>query len=336
MTMKQIAQVFPDQILTPIDKLIRSVPWRYGWASNKSIEFTHWNHDFTSAPVYNTMDVSAELPPALAQAWSYLQAQYLGPAALLRCYTNSHTYGVEGYPHTDSRRSADHTLVVYMNRHWQRDWGGETIVYSGNTIVHAELPGYNKGLVFPGAETHQARSVTRICPAQRITLMFKFAPPEVDPVRDQIQTFVHAQGLHKITHSGRNLASHLLNTYDILSADGHDQATCSGGAMHSIFGTNVFRTNKFDHDNPDHLALVTDLVGAEAAELAVLFSTVDRPGTLEAALRNSVTTVTTRSGTQLELNQAQLNKLCAIEAANLSDQKSLKKWPCLAQLFTDQ
>jgi hypothetical protein len=321
-------------MLADVSAHIATVPWKYGWASNKSIEFTHWNHDFTAAPVYNTLDVADQLPKPIADAWAYIKTQYLGDQALLRCYTNSHTYGVEGYPHTDSKRAADHTLVVYMNAHWQRDWGGETVMYDEDTIVHAELPRYNKGLVFPGAVTHQARSVTRICPAQRITLMFKFCPRNVDPVRDSIQQFVLALGAQKIKHSGRNLAVHLLNTYDILRANGYDQVTCSGGAMHSIFGTNAFKTQTLQLSQPADRAAVVAVVGEEATRLAELFHYIKRPQALETALATKSLVVDTTIGNPLTLTDSQLNRLCAIEAANLSDQKALKTYPYLRKFIT--
>jgi hypothetical protein len=333
MTLKQIPKVFPDALLEQVREHIATVPWRYGWASNRSIEFTHWNYDFTGVPVYNSIDISDQLPEPISAAWHYLKQQFLGDQALLRCYVNSHTYGVEGYPHTDSKRDADNTLVVYMNPEWRRDWGGETMVYDGYNIVHAELPKYNKGLVFPGAKVHQARSVTRICPAQRITLMFKFCVKNTDTVRDDIQRFVTALGAHNIKHSGRTLAFHLLNTYDILKAKGHDQITCSGGAVHSIFGTNAFKTATL---NIQDRAQVVNVIGEEATQLAELFHIIRRPHTLERALATKTLQVDCNDGSLLTLSEIQLNRLCAIEAANLSDQKCLVKYPCLLSKFKGQ
>lgn len=335
MTLKQIAQVFPEALLKDVSSHIAAVPWKYGWGSNKSIEFTHWNHDFTGVPVYNTLDIADQLPKTISDAWHYIQAQFLGEQALLRCYTNSHTYGVEGYPHTDSKREEDNTLVVYMNPEWKRDWGGETMIYNGYNITHAELPKYNRGLVFPGAVTHQARGVTRVCPAQRITLMFKFCPKGVDDMRDNIQRFVIAVGAHQIKHSGRTLAAHLLNTYDILKANGYDQTTCSAGALHSIFGTNAFKHETLKIEDR---AQVVNVIGEEATQLVEMFHHIDRPGALEAALANKTTTVAANfkyhSSGSITLNETQLNRLCAIEAANLSDQKALKNYQHLRKLIT--
>lgn len=332
-SIKRIEQVFPEDLLKDVQQVIDTVPWRYGWASNRSIEFTHWNHSFAKGGAINTLDISQQLTGPIKTAWEYIQANYIGANALLRCYTNSHTFGVEGYPHTDSRRDADKTIVIYMTPQWQRDWGGETTVYDGDKIVHAELPKYNAGIIFHGDQFHSARSVTRICPAQRITLMFKYAPLNTDPVRDEIQRFLTLIGADKVKHSGRNLWTHLLNVYDILKEHGHDQDTCSAGGLHSIYGTNAFKTKML---NLDQQHIITNLVGESASELIKLFHDIKRPSTLELAIKNSTTTVELNTGSTQTLTQNQLNILCAIEAANLSDQKSLKNYPHIAKFLRKQ
>lgn len=325
-SIERVEQVFPEELLTLVQEQITNAPWRYGWGSNKNIEFTHWNHSFVRAGAQNGLDMAHELNPVMQRAWQHVQEHITGPAALLRCYTNTHTFGVEGYPHTDSKRQHDRTLVVYMTPHWQRDWGGETVVYDGYNIAHAELPRYNHGLIFNGNQWHQARSVTRICPAQRTTLMFKYAPRDVDVHRDRIQLALTAVGANKIKHSGRNLMVHLLNVYDILKSWGYDQTVCSAGGAHSIFGTNVFKhKTATSEDRPR----VVQVIGEEATQLVELFRDIRRPRALEAAVAANSTTVELNDGTTRELTVEQLNNLCAIEAANLTDQKGLKNYPHL-------
>jgi hypothetical protein len=326
----KIEQVFPEELLKDVAKVIDAVPWRYGWASNRSIEFTHWNHSFARAGAINTVDVSNQISGSIALAWSHIQDTITGPADLLRCYTNSHTFGVEGYPHTDSRRLEDKTLIIYMNPHWQRDWGGETTIYHGDSIAHAELPKYNRGLIFNGMDWHSARAVTRICPAQRITLMFKFCPKNADPIRNEIQKFLTLLGADKVKHSGRNLWTHLLNVYDILKAEGFAQDICSAGGLHSIFGTNAFKHQLLNY-NQRHV--VANLIGEPATKLVELFHTVKRPSTLEHALKTNSLKVELNSGATKTLAQNELNSICAIEAANLSDQKSLKNYPHIAEFL---
>lgn len=329
----RVKQVFTDELLKEVKAVIDTVPWKYGWASNRSIEFTHWNYDFAGAGALNSIDVSDKLKGPIADAWQHIQDTITGPADLLRCYTNSHTYGVEGYPHTDSRRAEDKTILVYMTPGWQRNWGGETVVYHGNEIAHAELPHYGSGLIFNGADWHCARAVTRICPAQRITLMFKFCPKNSDPVRNKIQAFLTELGTNKIKHSGRTLWAHLLNVYDILKVNGYNQDICSAGALHSIFGTNIFKQQTLTIDQKDR---VVNVIGESATELVLLFNKIKRPSTLELALMNNTTTVALNDGSIMTLDPIQLNSICAIEAANLADQKSLKNYPHIAKFLRNK
>ena len=329
-SIKKIAQVFPDDLLKDVTDTIDAVPWRYGWASNKSIEFTHWNHSFAKGGALNTIDISDQLTGTIKTAWEHIQANITGPQSLLRCYTNSHTFGVEGYPHTDSRRSEDKTLVIYMNKHWQRDWGGETTIYEDDEIAHAELPKYNRGLVFSGSDWHSARAVTRICPAQRITLMFKYCERNLDPQRDKLQAFLTLVGAEDIKHSGRTLWTHLLNVYDILRLHGYKTEICAAGGLHSIFGTNIFKTQTL---TTAQRVMVVNTIGEEATKMVELFSSIQRPQTLESALENNSLEVKLNSGATRTLTQIELNILCAIEAANLSDQKSLSKYPHIARFL---
>lgn len=329
MTTQRIEQVFPEALLKNIKRAIKKTPWQYGWASNRGIEFTHWNHSIVAADELNGLDRSSQLPPLYAEAWQHIQDTITGPQNLLRCYTNSHTYGVEGYPHTDSSRLLDQTLVIYMNDVWQRSWGGETNIYEGDEIIHSELPRDNRGLLFPGAKWHCARSVSRICPAQRITLMFKFAPKGYDTLRQAIQMLLETVGADKIKHKDGKLISHLLRVYDKLKSSNHDAVTCSAGALHSIFGTNIFKTV-----TTEDVKLVESVVGAEAVEIIQLFKNTARPLALDAAIKNNSTELTMTDGTTHTVTQNQLNTLCAIEAANLADQNSLKNWPNIKQFLT--
>jgi hypothetical protein len=217
-----------------------------------------------------------------------------------------------------------------MTKHWQRDWGGETTIYHGDKIAHAELPKYNAGIIFHGDQWHSARAVTRICPSQRITLMFKYAPLNTDPIRDELQKFLTLLGTDKVKHSGRNLWTHLLNVYDILKANGHEQATCSAGGLHSIFGTNAFKHQML---NINQRHIVVNLIGEPATKLVDLFHIIKRPHTLESAIKNNSLEVELNSGVKKILTQNELNSICAIEAANLADQKSLKNYPNIAEFL---
>ena len=325
MAVKVIAGALPTELFHSVAARVNNGGWRYGWRSNPAIGHGQWNQDYTQAGPENGLDVSAKLDGVLSEAWQHLRPP---STVLLRCYANGHTYGTEGYPHTDSTRLLDRTLVIYTVREWRREWGGETTVYAGSQILHAELPAPNNGLEFDGRLTHAARGVTRICPTLRTTLMFKWCPAGVDPLRDAVQIMLRDVGAYRKAHTDRNLAHHLLNTYDLLKAAGRSQTECAAGAAHSLFGTNAFKNGCLEQTNEAHLHRLSSVIGKEAAALALLFGRIQRPSTLLGGAKLAL-----RDGGLVEVSPQELESLQFIEAANLVDQGHLSQWPALQKLW---
>ena len=328
--MQRLVDVIPQDLLGPVQDHIKDSGWTYGWHSNRELGYAHWNIDFAQADSSNGLDVSHSLPTSLAMVWQHLQQNHFPNTILQRCYTNSHTYGVEGYPHADSSRSGERTLVIYLNPEWRREWGGETMIYDDQTVVHAELPCFNRGLVFDSELFHCARGVTRICPQQRITLMFKFGPVDADPTRDRLQMFLEQAGAGQLAHSGRNLARHLLRVYDLLHKRGLAASVCLAGGTHSVWGTTIYKQSLLqDHQRPDLVAVI----GERAAELVDLFRELDRPRVLENWCQNSQSPLTTWQGHRLDLDESTIRDLCAIEAANLDSQNGLEQRAALKRFW---
>jgi hypothetical protein len=333
MSVTQIDNIFDTKLAEQLAEFASTAPFRYVGRSRQDTGFPHWKYSIAPGDESNGLDISQHLPELVAQAWAAIQRNHIGQHTLLRCYINAHTYGIEGYPHTDSFRPYDKTLVVYLNPTWSRDWGGETLVYADDSIAHAELPKFNRGLIFNGNQTHCARGVTRTCPEARLTLMFKFAPASIDLTRDRIQTFINHIGCDQVYHSERRLATHLLNVYDILKANGHDETVCMAGGLHGIMGTSLIPSQIVD---PKHRDIVAKICGYPALELVELYRDLQRPDTLEAAIKNRSLTVTTRTGQTRTLTQTQLNNVCALDAANLKDQKLSARWPNISRLLKRQ
>lgn len=316
----------PNKLADEVSDHVNGHHWKYGWPSNKSMGYAHWNKNFAqdSGGSTNGLDIANKLSEPISSVWNHIRAQHLSDVKLIRCYANAHTYGVEGYPHTDSNRPADRTLVLYLNKEWRREWGGETIVYDDQDIVHAEIPKFNHGIIFPGNQFHVARGVTRICPALRMTLMFKFCPVDADVVRDSIQIALDELGTASVRHRNGNLMDHLLRVYDLLKLQSYSDAICRAGAFHSIFGTNIFQHTTVMRSESQR---IVEYIGQEATEIVELFGQIQRPHTLETALLNMNTNVRMINGEERILTQKQLNSLCAIEAANLHDQNGLDSFP---------
>jgi 2OG-Fe(II) oxygenase superfamily len=330
-----IDNFLPDYIAEPLFDYVNTLTWSYGWRSNNNMGYAHWNNDIAAAGSHNGLDIADQIQDkdAVHSAWHHINSKYLKDFILIRCYANAHTYGVEGYPHTDSVREDDVTVVVYMNKTWRREWGGETVVYDGDNIVQSSVPRFNRAVLFKGNQHHSARGVTRTCPELRKTLMFKCARIATDTKRDQLQQFLTQVGAATKSHQSTTLIKHLLGTYDLLRAADQSDAVCFAGATHSLFGTNIYRDACMSHDQTDQLK---EIIGSTALELVRLFSAVARPGALETTGGIYTKTLPLTGGAIVNITEEQFWALYTIEAANLYEQHGCipKSYPNLQKFWS--
>lgn len=193
--MKQIF-VHDTAIPVPVLESVQSyfaqnVRWNFGWPQGLNDPFSHWNIDFLGAPLKSQANVESQLfdkpeLAAVADVWRVLKAGPMRGHYLLRCYANAHTYGVEGYPHTDivdASQVDNYTAVVYLNPVWKKEWAGELVLFNaaGDTLCGI-LPKAGRAALIPGDIVHAARGVSRQCPAVRICVAFKSRLPTVAEV----------------------------------------------------------------------------------------------------------------------------------------------------------
>lgn len=165
-----------EKMLRDVLAIIDQRGFQYGWRSNKDIPLGHWNLAFskTGTSAHNRKDIIDELPPAVRTLWEQIQPKvFRSTPVLLRAYCNAHTYGTEGYIHKDSGFSDDCTAIIYLNRSWDADWAGETVLFDKGEIIKAVIPKWKRLLIFPSTIKHAARGVSRFCPEARTVLVFK-------------------------------------------------------------------------------------------------------------------------------------------------------------------
>lgn len=297
---------------------INKANWSYGWPSNKDMPFGHWNVDFTKSTKDNPTDVAHKLPPVLIPIWQRVNEVFFNNnATLTRCYANRHTFGTEGYIHTDTERDQDQTCVVYMDKEWDPNWGGETSFYSKDLqeIVKSVLPAYGRTAVFKGNIPHCAKPVTRICPKVRTTLMFKVTidPKAVYTAEELLTSFLLDIGANQRPHKHGSLADHLVRTFHLLKSAGAGDILAVAGGLHSVYGTNAYKKACLNKNDKR----IRDQFGPEVDRIVRLFSVVDRPTCLE--------------NPNGSLDDTDLFLLRSIECANLYDQDELdpEKYPNL-------
>jgi SM-20-related protein len=309
--------------LDTINMYLDGCVWTYGWKSHEDIAFGHWNTDITHTFKTNPTNVVDRLPFELTSVWDNLnQGIFGGKAILTRCYANRHTFGTEGYIHTDTERDEDHTVVVYMNKEWNPNWGGETVLYTPDRkeIVKSYIPKYGRVVVFPGTIPHRANPVSRICPEVRTTLMFKVSidPKPMDDDEKKLLDFLTKIGADKMPHKKGSLLDHLYRCYHLAKNMGLDLTIALSAGLHSVYGTNAFEHKLLDFSSKD----VEDTFGYDVDELVRLFHSIDRPKVLEEGA---------------EFLGKHLFALRCIEVANLYDQGELlpKDYPNLLQFVSE-
>lgn len=314
-----IDDAVPVALLDALEAEVHARGFQYGWYANKDKGFPHWNRSYaaTGRDKLNRDEISGELCAPVRALWDHLAQTHAQGSQVIRAYANAYTFGTEGYIHTDSTIASDVTLLFYLNREWQRDWAGETLFFRGSEVVATVLPKFNRLVAFSSVIPHVARSVSRSCPVARVIFTFKVKTETDD--RALLRHALEDVGAFKTAHSGRPLAEHLLNTYDLLTQAGCSRDVCLAGGLHSIYGTSAFR-----HVSTTDRSPIIERFGAEAERLVHLFSTIDRPRVLEDDLAASIDAPT-------------LHGLRLIEAANLIEQgESLAAFPHIAKVWRDQ
>jgi SM-20-related protein len=171
---------FPNEFFQNICSLTRRPIWAFGWKSiTKSDDFAFWHAHFAGGEEDSEQDCEDELrkhawtKPVL-EMWEFLK-QMLHGHSLVRAYANGSTFGNEGYVHTDSKTEHNYTFVYYAHSQWKSNWGGELVIYSktADEVLACVEPKPGRLVVFPGNLPHVARGPSRICPALRVSIVFK-------------------------------------------------------------------------------------------------------------------------------------------------------------------
>lgn len=175
--------VLPQQLYDQLVDATRKIGWQFGWRAPGNSDARYWHHEVGFGEKANVEDVSARvrehpLKP-FVEFMDWLRSNLVPPETpILRYYLNGHTYGTDGWPHTDTDRTDELTAILYLNPEWRGEWGGETVVFNEHgDIAGSVLPRANRLMTFPSNLLHAPRPLARACGALRVVLVVKLGPP---------------------------------------------------------------------------------------------------------------------------------------------------------------
>ena len=178
--------VFDDAVPVDLQEKLSSFVaqpiWRYGWHSNgRNDRYCFWHAHFAGGDGRSRRDCTSELEAnetasPVIELWKFLKSGILAGHEPLRVYANAHTYGIEGYVHTDSTDEENYfTTIYYAHEVWRKNWSGELMFFErvGDEIANAVYPRPGRLLLFPGSIPHMAHAPSRECPELRISVVIK-------------------------------------------------------------------------------------------------------------------------------------------------------------------
>jgi hypothetical protein len=330
----------PAEAYESLKRLVSNEPIaRWSRFNTEAAPVGYWTRNFTPWETDNLVDVSFVLEEttgldALHLVWKILREVYLSGSVLVRCCLNGYTCGSHGYFSAESGAGDGHTALLYINDIWEPDWGGETtLLDERNEIVYSVLPKGNRLVLFPTKLRLAGKNISRRCTVLCQTLMFHTRKRRTDSF-EKLSVFLRKNGALNHRHLRGTLHDHLVRTFSILDIAGLRQEVCFGGGLHSIYGTSLFpHSIMTEADKP----AVTTEFGEYVEHLAYLFSTINRPMTLESPLELDVDAVTVerRNKQMLKLPREIFDDLRKIECANLIDHVKLEEYHVLSEMWSN-
>ena len=183
-TVQVFDDIVPRELYRQLVVVSRRIPWRFGWNTPSNPNMRYWHHEVGGGGKNNIEDISHNVERHPGKVFAAYQ-EWLRSAVVprdtkvLRYYLNGHTFGTDGWPHTDTDRHEELTMVLYLASEWKPEWCGETVVFNQerNDIDRAVLPAPNRLLVFPSDRLHCPRPLSKVFEGLRIVLVVKMGSP---------------------------------------------------------------------------------------------------------------------------------------------------------------
>lgn len=153
-------------------RFVRALPFR-----REGHEYDHTRPDRKHVALPPAEFLEAE--PLIVRFHQAVERLFPGERQVFqRSHVNSLVFGDTATPHRDCDEHRDNVTVLYfVNREWERDWGGEIVFYDeADEAVAAVSPRPGRVVLFRGAAVHRVGVPQRQCHMERLTLVYMLQP----------------------------------------------------------------------------------------------------------------------------------------------------------------
>ena len=142
--------------------------WRFGQKSNNDTVYPMWFQAY-----YDTFraEYKEGIPEEIINIGNRFVDLIGNDYSLVRNMMAGNTFGQDGDIHDDWLHEGESmTGVLYLNRRWNDNWGGETLVYGADGSVEISKFEAGKLIVFDGSNPHIGKGPQRTCGELRCIL----------------------------------------------------------------------------------------------------------------------------------------------------------------------
>ena len=146
--------------------------WRFGQTSDDTIKpsYPMWFQGFYDLRNHKYIDNCPQVVKDLGERFMDIMPE---DYVMVRCMASSNTFGQDGDVHTDwLYPDVSQTGVLYTDKIWDRNWGGDTVFYNGDETAVSEYKP-RKLVTFDASIEHIGKGPQRRCPEMRSILAFQ-------------------------------------------------------------------------------------------------------------------------------------------------------------------
>ena len=151
--------------------------WRFGQKSNNDTVYPMWFQAY-----YDTFraEYKEGIPEQIIEIGDRFIDLIGKDYSLVRNMMAGNTFGQDGDIHDDWLTAGESmTGVLYINRRWEDNWGGETLVYGADGSVEISKFEAGKLIVFDGSNPHIGKGPQRACGELRCILAMQAVKTDV-------------------------------------------------------------------------------------------------------------------------------------------------------------